>query len=91
MLEWIGLNPQEWTPVAVVSLIVLMILFGWLIPRWQVREIMKDRDEWKAMAIAQQKISSDLAEAAKANAEPAKVIAEAVASEKSDRAGGDSG
>ncbi len=85
MLEWIGLNPQEWTPVAVVSLIVLMILFGWLIPRWQVREIMKDRDEWKAMAIAQQKISTDLAEAAKANAEPAKALAEAVASEKSGR------
>lgn len=78
MLEFIGLNPQEWTPVAVVSLIVLMILFGWLIPRWQVREIMKDRDEWKATAIAQQQISRDLAEAAKANAEPAKAVAKVI-------------
>jgi hypothetical protein len=89
MLEFIGLNPSEWTPVAVVSLIVLMILFGWLIPRWQVREIMKDRDEWKAMAIAQQKISTDLAEAAKNNAEPAKAIAEAITSDKDRAEAGD--
>lgn len=78
MLEWMGLNPQEWSPVALLSLVVLMILFGWLVPRWALSELRKDRDEWKALALTQQGISKTLADAALENAEPARTVAKVV-------------
>jgi hypothetical protein len=78
MLEWMGLNPQEWSPLALLSLVVLMILFGWLVPRWSVSEIRKDRDAWKAQAEEQREINRTLADAAKENAEPARTVAKVV-------------
>lgn len=78
MMEWIGLNPQEWSVGALLSLVVLMILFGWLVPRWSVMEVKKDRDSWKAIALEQQTISRTLADAAKENAEPARTVAKVV-------------
>jgi hypothetical protein len=86
MLEWMGLSPQEWSPVALLSLVVLMILFGWLVPRWALVELRKDRDAWKLQATEQQAINKTLADAAKENAEPAKTFAK-VAHAAQDRLG----
>lgn len=78
MLEWMGLNPQEWSPVALLSLVVLMVLFGWLVPRWSFIELRKDRDAWKLQATEQREINKTLADAAKENAEPARTVAKVV-------------
>jgi len=90
MLEWMGLSPQEWSPVALLSLVVLMVLFGWLVPRWALVEIRKDRDAWKTQAQAQQEINRTLADAAKENAEPARTVAKVVTAAQ-DRLGVPSG
>jgi hypothetical protein len=74
-LEFIGLQPQEWTPVGLLGLVVVMVLFGWLLPRWTVKEIMKDRDSWKAQATSLLETNRLHAEAAKENTEPAKTVA----------------
>jgi hypothetical protein len=78
MGELIGLSPQEWSAPALLSLVILMILFGLLIPRWVFSEMRRDRDAWKAQATTQQEINKTLAEAAKENAEPARTVAKVV-------------
>jgi len=78
MLEWIGLEPQQWTLSGIVGLIVLMVLFGWLLPRWTVKDIIRDRDAWKTQALSLKDTARLLAEAAKENAEPAKTVAKVI-------------
>lgn len=75
VLEFAGLQPQEWTAAGLLGLVVLMVLFGWLLPRWTVKEIMKDRDSWKAQATSLLETNRLHAEAAKENTEPAKTVA----------------
>jgi hypothetical protein len=75
VLEFAGLQPQEWSPVALLGLVVVMILFGWLLPRWTVKEVMKDRDAWKAQATSLLETNRLHAEAARENTEPAKTVA----------------
>jgi len=75
VIEWAGLNPQEWTAAGLLGLAVLMVLFGWLLPRWTVKQIMNDRDAWKAQATSLLETNRLHAEAAKENIEPAKTVA----------------
>lgn len=75
LLEFAGLNPQEWTAAGLLGLVVLMVLFGWLLPRWSVKEIMKDRDAWKTQATSLLETNRLHAEAARENTEPAKTVA----------------
>lgn len=44
MLDGISLVPTEWSPVAIVSLVILMILTGWLVPRFYYKELKEDRN-----------------------------------------------
>ena len=74
-MEWLGLHPEEWSAASLLGVVVLMILFGQLNPRWVTKAVMIDRDKWRA--IAEEAIESNkmLAEAAKENSEPSKTIA----------------
>lgn len=74
-MEWLGLHPEEWSAASLLAVVVLMILFGQLNPRWVTKAVMVDRDKWRA--IAEEAIESNkmLAEAAKENSEPSKTIA----------------
>ena len=74
-MEWIGLQPEEWTAASLLGVVVLMILFGWLNPRWITKAVMVDRDKWRQVAIDLQETNKMLAEAAKENSEPAKTVA----------------
>lgn len=75
VLEWVGFTPQQWTLSSLLGLVVLMVLFGWLIPRWAVKEIRVDRDAWKTEAIELRETNRLLAQAAQENAEPSKTLA----------------
>lgn len=44
---------------ALVALIVLFILTGWLIPRWVLRQVSADRDYWRASADTWQKVATE--------------------------------
>lgn len=41
---------QRWGPTGLLSLVVLLILFGRLIPLYVYRELRAERDEWKNTA-----------------------------------------
>lgn len=45
-------------PEALLVLIVLLILSGFLLPRWTVTQIKKERDEWKNTAIQAQETAN---------------------------------
>lgn len=44
---------------AIVALVVLLILTGWLIPRWVLRQVNADRDYWRASADTWQKVATE--------------------------------
>ena len=74
----LGMGPQEWTPTALLGIVVLMIFMGLLIPRWVMREIIKERDAWKKQATDLKDISVTLAQATKENMEPARTVAKVI-------------
>lgn len=74
-MEWLGLHPEEWSAASLLSVVVLMILFGWLNPRWITKATMVDRDKWRQVALDLQETNRMLAEAAKENSEPSKTVA----------------
>lgn len=71
----LGLQPVEWTAAGLLGLAVLMIMLGWLVPRWVLKYIIRDRDEWKTIAMDLKDTNLLLAEAAKEGVEPATAIA----------------
>lgn len=44
---------------ALIALVVLLILTGWLIPRWVLRQVAADRDYWRASADTWQKVATE--------------------------------
>lgn len=75
MLEGIGLTPQDWSLAGLLAVVFLAVMFGWLLPRWTVQSLIKDRDDWKALALDLTATNHLLAEAAKENTEPARTVA----------------
>lgn len=78
-MEWLGLQPEEWTAASLLGVVVLMILFGWLNPRWITKAVMLDRDKWREVALELKDTNKLLAEAAKENSEPSKTVAKLLA------------
>ena len=78
-MDWMGLQPVEWTTASLLSLVVLMILFGWLTPRSTLKSAMLDRDKWRQVALDLQDTNRLHAEAAKENTEPSKTVAKLLA------------
>lgn len=80
--QWLGFTPQQWTLAGLLGVSVMMILTGFLRPRPDVmrelKEVKDDRDEWKQMALNLQETARMLAEAAKANTEPTRTVAELI-------------
>lgn len=74
------LATQTWTGEALAGLFVLMVFLGLVVPRWIVKNIMKERDEWKDQAVSLSKTNEMLSQAAKESIEPSKTIAHAVTS-----------
>lgn len=75
MLEGIGLTPQDWSLAGLLAVVFLSVIFGWLVPKSTVKELIKDRNEWKSVALDLTATNHLLAEAAKENTEPAKTVA----------------
>lgn len=72
MLEGISLVPAEWSPVAIVSLVILMILTGWLVPRFYYKELKEDRNRLIAKDEFNQETIRILAESVKPMVESGK-------------------
>lgn len=75
MLEGFGLTPQEWSVTALLAMVFIAVIFGWLLPRWTVQSLIKDRDDWKQLALDLTKTNQDLIEVAKESTEPVKTVA----------------
>lgn len=78
MVGFAGMAPQEWTPSALLGVAVLMVFFGLLIPRWVMRDVMRERDAWKKIAEDLKDTNGVLAQATKENMEPAKTVAKVI-------------
>lgn len=78
-MEWLGLAAEEWTAGGLLGVVVLMVLFGWLNPRWTMKAVMLDRDKWREVAMDLKETNRLLAEAAKENSEPSKTVAKLLA------------
>ena len=75
VLEGIGLTPQEWSATGLLALVFIAVIFGWLLPRWTVRSLIQDRDDWKKLALDLTATNHVLVEVAKENTEPVKTVA----------------
>ncbi len=62
--------------VGMLGLTVWMILMGWLVPRRTVREIERQRDEWRDVALKALGVSDKLVVGAEVAADGFKALAE---------------
>lgn len=46
-MELLGLDPSQIGLTGLVALVVLLILFGLLVPRKNLTDVQKDRDAWR--------------------------------------------
>lgn len=55
---------QQWTPTGLLSLVVLLVLFGILVPLRTHRDVIKQRDTWQRTAEEALKQNTKLLESA---------------------------
>jgi hypothetical protein len=59
-VDWSTLPLGQVSAGALVALIVLLILRGWLVPRRQLLDVMEDRDKWRSSSEEWQKSATAL-------------------------------